>query len=441
MSSASHVDVKDSNDVAALGLAAAARAIKDSQLSVDAYITACLRRVAARDDRLRAFAQFQGEYASRRAYVFDRMPADKRGPMHGIPVSVAEVIDIKDMRCARGSSLYADRVAASDAALIGQARTAGAIVLGSTASAEFGCFGPGPSRNPHADDRSPGGSGGAAAVAAGMVPLAFDVRPDGAISRPASFCGVYGLKATRGAIAAEGMTSLAPSLEGIGFYMRDAADVGVVGRVLLGRRAIPDFRDARTRMIDGLTVRILDSPSGYRIQPASRSAINRAVMALSDKRIDAARFRLPPHFVKAEICYETRFSYELSQNLARDRDRVPDLMTEETRARIDQGRRIDAGTYEQARRDAIAMRSELLDYLTGETVFLDAGVEDVAPRYGNDSGWSPLQALWAIAGVPVLCVPCGTVDGLPVGVQIVAAPGREDLLARVGCIIEDRIEM
>jgi Asp-tRNA(Asn)/Glu-tRNA(Gln) amidotransferase A subunit family amidase len=162
-------------------------------------------------------------------------------------------------------------------------------------------------------------------------------------------------------------------------------------------------------------------------------------MALSDGRVDVARLRLSPACVKAESCYDTIFSYEVARKLARDRDREPERLGTEVQSRIDHGRRIDAATYEQARRDALGMRSELLDHLIGDSVILDVASEDVAPPHDLDSGWSPSQALWALAGIPTLTVPCGLADGLPVGVQIAAAPGREDLLARVACIIEDRI--
>lgn len=438
MALASHVDVKKelSNPP---GLYAAVTAIRDSQLNVDDYIAACLRRVEAEEGRLRALVRCDYDYAEKRAYVFDRMPSNRREPIHGIPCVAAATIDIKGSSCGFGSELHRDRIATDDAAIIAQARKAGAIVLGTAASAEFGCFGAGAIRNPYAEDRSAGGSGAAAAVAAGMAPLAFERRVDGAISIPASYCGVFGLKVSRGAIAANGMLSLAPSLEATGFYVRNALDVGFVARVFLGHRAPARVEAGFAPETGGLAVHILDGPSSYRIKPAARSALNRAIMALSDKRVDVARLRLSPACVKAESCYDTIFSYEVARKLARDRDREPERMGAEAQSRIDHGRRIDAGAYEQSRRDAIGMRSELLDHLTGDTVILDVASEDVAPPHDTDSGWSPGQALWALAGIPTLGVPCGMADGLPVGVQIAAAPGREDLLARVAGIIEDRI--
>lgn len=438
MTPASHVDVKKASAGVA-GLSVAARAIRDGQLSVDSYIAACLGRVELVEADVHAFAKCDREYAKKRAYVFDRMPADKRGPLHGIPFAVAEVIDVKGMPDACGAALYAGRVAEDDAAIAVESRAVGGIVIGSTATAEFGCFGAGMTRNPYAAERSSGGSGAAAAVASGMVPIAFDARADGAIAVPASYCGVYGLKITRGALSGKGQFSLTPSLEGTGLYMREAADVGLAAALFLGHQGLSERLDDRAYWTKGLSVQLMDGASGYRIQPAARSAVNRAVTALSDNRVEVVRARLSPGFVKAESCYDTIFSYEAAQKLARDRDRVPNQMGSVARARIDHGRRIDAAAYEQARRNAIALRSELMDHLVGDTVYLDVATEGVAPAIEADDGWSPIQALWSLAGVPTLGVPCGQVDGLPVGVQVVAAPGREDLLARVARIIEDRI--
>lgn len=438
MAPASHVDVKDvAGEVP--GLSAAAAAIASSEISVDGYMAACLRRVASEDGRLGAFAACDRDYAEKRAYVFDRMPVDKRGPLHGIPCAVSAGIDVKGGAPGFAQASPAVAGATTGAAIVEQGRREGAIVIGITASAAFGCFGAGSAANPYAATRSSGGSGAAAAVASGMVPLAFGWRPDGAIPVPAGYCGVYGLKPSRGAISSLGIASLAPSLGAVGLFVREAVDVALVARLFLGHACLSNAPKELALEGDAVTVHVSDGASGYRMQPAARSALNRAVTALTDARIEVAHTRLSPKFVKAERCYDTIFSYEVAQELARDRDRLPDAMAEAVRSRIDHGRRLGASTFETARRDTIALRSELLEHLEGDTVFLDAAVEGIAPPLEDDSGWSPMQALWALTGVPTLALPCGLVDGLPVGVQIVAAPGREDLLAKIACIIESRL--
>lgn len=421
MSPASQLDVNRGRAVPEWGLAEAARAIRDSRITVADYVAACLERSDERAKALQAFVRLDDDYLRRRAYVFDRMPTDKRGPLHGVPVATGET----------------DTGGGDNGApLVAQAVGAGAILAGTTATPEFGCFGPGPTRNPFNADRSAGGSGAAAAVAAGMIPLAYDVRPDGEIGRAASFCGVYGLRLPRKPVPTGASPLLTTMFEAAGLYVRAAEDIGFVCRILLGARNVPADPAALAQRTEGLSVGLLQTASDYRIRAPVRSAINRAATVLSDARIDVSRQWLPARFVESEACYETIFSYEASRRLARYRDRDPGRMHPAVRERIDRGRRIDASAYEQARRDAIAMRSELLEMTDGDSVLLSAAVEDVAPPHKGDTGWSPMAALWALSGVPTLVIPCGRNDRLPVGIRLAAGPGREDLLARVACILE-----
>ncbi len=439
MPSANHVDVKFSGGGTVLGMAEAARAINSGQLSVAAYLDDCLAVIEARNETIAALVEVDEKRVRRRAYVLDRMPTDKRGPAHGIPFAAARVIDVLELNAFKGQVETSNRVAQRDATIIKRAYTAGGIAIAAATSAEFGCFGMGIARNPRDPERASRGSGAAAAVAANMVPFAFDARADGSVTLPADYCGIYGLTATRGAIASDGILSLAPSVESRGFYVRKAEDIGFACRLFLATRPLPEVREELAYRTVGMAVHVLDGPMSYRVETAGRSAINRATAALSDGHVAVGRLRLPPRFVKMESCYNTLLSYEVARQLTAERDRMSAKMNDETRALVDRGRRIDASEYEQARRDAITLRSELLDMMPGDTVFLDAAAESVPPLRGSNENSNALQALWAIAGLPVLSIPCGTVGGLPVGVQIAAAPGREDLLARLACIIEDRL--
>ena len=152
------------------------------------------------------------------------------------------------------------------------------------------------------------------------------------------------------------------AVESVGLYVREAVDVALVSQFFLGHKHLANRGDLVSRA-DTLAVQILDGASAYRIQPPARSALNRAVTALSDARVEIAHRRFSPGFVKAERCYDTIFSYEIARELVRDRDRLPDAMGEEARGRIDHGRQVGASSFQLSRRDAIGMRSELLDQL------------------------------------------------------------------------------
>ena len=140
------------------------------------------------------------------------------------------------------------------------------------------------------------------------------------------------------------MRSRVLSLEAVGFYVRNATDVALVAQLFLGHKHLTDGGNLASHT-DTLAAHFLDGASGCRIQSPARSALNRAVTALSDARVEIAHRRFSPEFIKAERCYDTIFSYEIARELVRDRDRLPDAMGEEARGRIDHGRQVGASSY------------------------------------------------------------------------------------------------
>src|SRR5262249_10358883 len=160
--------------------------------------------------------------AQARAADGDRISGQPIGALHGVPVGFKDIIDTADMPTEHGSVLYAGRTPSRDAAVASLLRAAGAVIMGKTVTTEFATRTPGKTRNPHNSGHTPGGSssGSAAAVAAGMVPLALGSQTTGSTIRPASFCGVYGLKPTHGLIPRHGMFQLSRSLDHVGLFAR-----------------------------------------------------------------------------------------------------------------------------------------------------------------------------------------------------------------------------
>src|SRR5256885_16959670 len=183
-----------------LSARAAAREIAAGRLTAEALAAACLDRIAAREPVVGAWHYLDPEAALAAARQRDAEPP--RGPLHGIPIAVKDLIDTADMSTGYSSPRYEGHRPAADAACVALARAAGAIVLGKTVTTEFACFTAGKTANPHNPAHTPGGSssGSAAAVAAGMVPLAFGTQTAGSIIRPAAYCGVVGVKPRLGII-------------------------------------------------------------------------------------------------------------------------------------------------------------------------------------------------------------------------------------------------
>ena len=181
------------------------RATTTGEITCEAVTRACLERIAARESVVHAWASIDPDLALAQARALDRAPA--RGPLHGVPVGVKDIIDTFDQPTEMGSPIYRGHRPSADAACVALVRAAGAVILGKTVTCEFAGMTPGITTNPHDPARTPGGSssGSGAAVADGMVPVAFGTQTGGSVLRPAAYCGVFGFKPTFGAFNRRGV--------------------------------------------------------------------------------------------------------------------------------------------------------------------------------------------------------------------------------------------
>ncbi len=220
---------------ASLTASQAAALIAAGQLSSVELVQSCLDRIALRESTLHAWSYLDPEQAIHQARARDA--ASPAGPLHGIPIAVKDVIDVSGMPTGMGSSIYDGYRPRADAACVAVLRAAGAVILGKTVTAEFAGVSPGATTHPLAPAHTPGGSssGSAAAVADGMVPVAFGTQTGGSIVRPASFCGIMGFKPSYGTVNRAGLKLAAESLDTIGLMARDIDDVALFWRALVGR--------------------------------------------------------------------------------------------------------------------------------------------------------------------------------------------------------------
>ena len=210
----------------------AGKAIAAGRLTSEALVRAYIDRIAAQELSVGAWIAFDPEQALAEARARDAEAP--RGPFHGVPVGVKDIIDTHDLPTCYGSPIYAGYRPAADAACVALLRAAGMVVLGKTVTTEFALRHPGKTRNPHNREHTPGGSssGSAAAVAAGMVPLAIGTQTSGSVIRPASYCGCVGYKPTFGRIPRAGVKLLSESLDTIGVMARTVDDAAAFAAVL-----------------------------------------------------------------------------------------------------------------------------------------------------------------------------------------------------------------
>ena len=225
-----------------LGLREAAQRMHEGSLSSAELMRACLARAAQVEPAIQAWQYLDAERAMELAEAADaaRRSGKARGPLHGVPVAVKDIIDVAGMPTTMGSPIYANNVAGESARVVARLEHAGGLIPGKAVTSEFAYYTPGKTRNPWNTAHTPGGSsmGSAAAVAAHMIPVALGTQTNGSVIRPAAFCGVIGFKPSYGAIPTHGMLTFSATLDTVGVLARTVADAAQLAAAI----AEPDRR-------------------------------------------------------------------------------------------------------------------------------------------------------------------------------------------------------
>lgn len=393
---------------------------------------------AERSEHLNAFVTLdtEGARAAAVAAAGELAGGVDRGPLHGIPVGVKDIIDTAGLRTTMGARHFAENVPARDAECVRRLRAAGAIVLGKTTTHEYayGATGDesanGPGRNPFQPDRMSGGSsaGSAVAVAAGIVPLAVGTDTGGSVRIPAALCGLVGLRPTHGAVPLDGVFPLAPSLDTVGPLARTAADCRALWRVLSGSGSDPGAREPRIGWVGPL------APSEPEVVELTRRAAEQLGTVTPARGPDPDELRRIYQIVQGWEAHTV--------HAARLADAAEDY-GEEVLGRLRAGAAVTESAYRAAReaqrRAAAQVRTlfadfDLLALPTAGVVAPPIGARTLTVAGAEADARLVLlgqTAPWGVAGAPALSLPAGQLAGLPVGLQLVAPPGGEDLLLDV----------
>lgn len=417
----------------------AARAISEGSINAVQLMESCLARVREVDEQVQAWAFLDPEHAlvQARARDADRQEGRATGPLHGLPVGIKDIFDTEDMPTEDGSVLHAGRTPAHDATTVSMLRAAGAIIMGKTVTTEFASYIPGKTRNPHNPDHTPGGSssGSAAAVAAGMVPLALGSQTNGSVIRPAAYCGVYGFKPTHGLIPRGGVLKLSRTLDQIGVFARTLEDIALVAEQLIGH----DLRDSdtavRARMPLVATagaepplpplIAFVKGPVWSLADEETREAFAELVAALGDRVVE---IDLPESVAQSRDWHRTIMEAEMAANLDRDWEKGREQISEPLRSQLARGREVNALDYQRA-----CARIPLINDGFGEIfercdAILTPAVAGTAPGL-ETTGDPSFCTLWTLCGMPALNLPLMRGgNGLPLGAQLV---GRRNSDARL----------
>ena len=280
-------------DLHELGAADAAAMIRAGTLTAERLVRACLDRIDARDPEIRAWTYVDRDHVLRQARELDR--GTHRGPLHGIPIGVKDMIDTADMPTQHNSPIYVGHRPGQDAAAVSTLRAAGAVILGKTDTTEFAAAGRQSwTRNPHDPARTPGGSsaGSAAAVADHQVPLALGTQTGGSTIRPASFCGIFALKPTWGAVSREGVKLYSATLDTLTWFARAVPDLELMCDVF----DIHDDAPPAAATVAGLRIAVCRTPAWPEAEPGTPEALQDAAERLARAGATVTPLDLPPEF-------------------------------------------------------------------------------------------------------------------------------------------------
>ena len=415
-----------------LPLAETVAALRAGRIDLQAHVEAALARAEETAPELRALLPEPGRAARVRAEVvaLRARPSDPRAsgppPLFGALLGVKDIFAVDGLPTRGGSALPAEVFAMPEATAVSRLRRAGAIVLGKTVTTEFAYLEAGATANPHDRARTPGGSssGSAAAVAAGIVPLALGTQTIGSVLRPAAFCGIVGFKPSYGRVPGDGVIPLSRSVDTVGTFTQDVAGAAHAAAALLDDWAPADAPAGRP---------MLGVPRGPYLAQAEVEGL--AAFERTLARLDAAGFRVIDVEALADI----------EPVNARHADLIAAEFADVHRAWFAEWGALyrggSAGLYDRgcsvsaaARAAGLAGRAELRDSLTRRMTAagIDAWIAPAAPGpapLGLETTGAPRMNLpWTHAGLPAVALPAGAVEGLPVGVQVIARAGDDERL-------------
>ncbi|MGY0710081.1 amidase [Azospirillum argentinense] len=444
-----------------------AEGVRNRRFRARDLVAASLERIAALDGGLKSFITVAPDAALAAAEMADRQveAGSPLGPLHGVPVGVKDLTLTAGLRTTYGSTLYADLIPDTDDLSVARLKAAGAIIVGKTNTPEFG-FGAitgnelcGPTANPYDLDKTSGGSSGgsAAAVAAGLVPLAQGTDFGGSVRTPASFCGVVGLRPTPGRIPSPGRALAWDGLATQGFLARDVADAALALAAVSG----PDPRDPTSLPVPVWTVPDLDALDPMSLRVAWSTDLGSALIDLGlAERFEAVmrgldgRFgdfvEATPDCREASAAFGTLRAAHIFHTYGRTLEQDGDRLSPSVAWNIARGKGLTAADYLRAEAQRSALYRRFAVFFRDHDILMTLSAS--VPPFPNAQGdvteingfrlstiidYLAITYTVSLIGFPCLSIPCGwTADGLPIGLQLIARPYEEDRLLRCARFLE-----
>lgn len=415
----------------------AAAAMRAGEITSEELVRACLDHIAGTEERIGAWTYLDPEYALKQACEADQVLREGRGigPLNGIPVGIKDIFDTRDMPTEDGTVLHAGRQPEADATAVALLRQAGAVILGKTVTTELAVYAPGKTRNPHDPECTPGGSssGSAAAVAAGMVPLAIGTQTNGSVIRPASYCGVYGYKPTYGRISRHFVLQQSRPLDQIGVFARTIEDAALIAEQLMAfDERDPDTQlRARPKLVETLAedppvpprLAFVKTPVWDQAETETKEAFAELITHLDENVVEV---ELPEIFNDAVEQHRRIMEADLARSFGPEYRRGKDKLSSILREMIERGQKVLAVDYNHAVSQIPILNHALDSTFEWVDAIVTPATTGEAP-VGLESTGSPVFCtLWSLCGMPAITLPIlqGS-HGMPLGVQLVG-PRNDD---------------
>jgi Asp-tRNA(Asn)/Glu-tRNA(Gln) amidotransferase A subunit family amidase len=390
---------------------------RSGTLAVEDVAKAIIARVDARGEEVQAYAWFDRDQIVTEGRRLDA--AETKGPLHGVPIGVKDVINTKDMPTQHNTSRYRDSRPGVDAACVDMLRTAGALIVGKTVTTEFATTNRGgPTRNPIALDCTPGGSssGSAAAVADFQATIALGTQTGGSTIRPASFCGIYGWKPTWNSISREGLKMYSATCDTLGLYARSADDLALLADVF----RLDALEQAAPRGLAGMRIGVCRSPVWHKAMPATEAAMASGIASLRDAGAVVSEVALPAPFEAIHDAHRKILRREGRAAFLNEYAATPDIH-DDFRAIVENRDDYSIAEMRAAYRLADECRLIFDDIAAGYDLILTPSVTGEAPEGIELTGDASFNSMWTLLQVPVVNVPGFTgPNGRPVGLSLVA---------------------
>jgi aspartyl-tRNA(Asn)/glutamyl-tRNA(Gln) amidotransferase subunit A len=425
---------------------AASEEIRRGHLTPVELLEQCLARIDRYEEQVRAWVFVDREQARADAerLTDELRQGRRRGPLHGIPIGIKDIIDVFDWPTAAGSALWARSIARRDATVVERLRQAGAVLLGKTVTTQYASFDPPPTRNPWNASRTPGGSssGSAAAVACGMCLGSLGSQTGGSITRPAAYCGVASCKPTYGRVSLDGILPLAFSMDHPGPMALCVRDVALLLETIAGptsqpvshlNRSVPreTLGPPRIGRLHGLFDDLADA--------TMHSLLERVATLFRERGARITDAALPAGFAEVLPRHRTVMAVEAASFHQRRLQRHLDDYQPRIRSLLEEGLACPAPEYARCKEHQQQLTREMLACFEGVDALLVPATTRPAPDAGT-TGDPAFNSPWSYTGLPTVCLPAGwSADGLPLAVQLVAAPWKEDELLAAAAWCEEAL--